>query len=106
VQTELSALIFWSALFALLYVPNSASAQYMQLASTLGALGARFTNFARYLQTFELEAEAWISSIVVDSTVRFTGTHAGLPRKLGAALDAIVLLGIGWVFLAFMSGAI
>ena len=54
----------------------------------------------------DIIAEAWIVSLVVDSTTRFTGTHAYLPHKIGNYLDWIVLIGIGVIFVAFMSGAI
>jgi hypothetical protein len=54
----------------------------------------------------DIIAEAWIASLVVDSTTRFTGTHAGLPYRIGFFLDMIVFVGIGLIFLAFMTGAI
>lgn len=100
------ALVFWSSLFALLYVPNPASTWYTQLSIALGTLGTRFSNFARYFQMLDIIAEAWIASLVVDSTTRFTGTHAGLPYRIGFFLDMIVFVGIGLIFLAFMTGAI
>ena len=79
--------------------------QNMQFVTTLSTLGTRFNSFARYFQGFDLLAEAWIASLVVDSTIRFTGTHAGLPRKIGSWLDGIVVAGVALIFLAFMSGA-
>ena len=100
------ALIFWAGLFALLYIPNPTSTQYTQLSFTLDTLGTRFSNFAGYFEMLDIIAEAWIASLVVDATTRFTGTHAYLPYKIGNYLDWIVAIGIGVIFLTFMSGAV
>jgi len=72
----------------------------------LTTLGTRFSKFATYYQTILIIAEVWIASLEVDSTVRFTGTHAYLPRRIGNILDGIVLVGIGLIFFAYMSGAV
>ena len=101
----LLALGFWALLYVSLYAPNLMPNQNIQFVTALSILGARFNSFARYFQGFDLLAEVWIASLVVDSTVRFTGTHAGLPRKVGSWLDGIVVAGVSLIFLAFMSGA-
>jgi hypothetical protein len=99
------ALLFWCGLYALLYIPNPTSAQYTQVSLGLTTLAVRFSNFARYFQMLNVIAEAWIGSLVVDSTTRFTKTHAALPYRIGNILDAIVFGGILIIFFMFMSGS-